>query len=92
MSSIKQKIPERAAAFVNMKTVLSRLEKRGHLDVFTKAFTEAKLAEETELLEELGGDSGEVDSYSKIFKENLKVILGIIGLTFLLCVSRNRNW
>ena len=78
-STLKKKIPSRAAAFVNIKTVLSRLEKRGHLNILERAITNAKDIEEAELLQELGGDTHEIESYSKIFKENLKVLLGIIG-------------
>jgi len=80
LSRIKKKIPERAAAFVNMKTVFARLEKRGQLDMFLKEISQAKTLEEAELLEELSGDQTELESYSQIFKENLKIILDILGI------------
>ena len=76
--SMKHRIPERASAFVNMKTVLTRVEKRGQLEALIKILGEAKAAEEAELGQELAGEGGEIESYSRIFKENLKVLLGIV--------------
>ncbi len=77
--SVKNRIPERAAMFVNMKTVLSRVEKRGQLETLLKAITDTRDQEEAELGQELLGDPQEVDTYSRVFKENFKVLLGILG-------------
>lgn len=79
---LKQRIPERAAMFVNMKTVLSRVDKRGQLEPILKAITDARNEEDSELGQELLGDPQEVDNYSRIFKENFKVLLGILGTSY----------
>ena len=80
-TSVKNRIPERASAYVNMKTVLGRVEKRGQLEVFLKLITEAKSLEEDELYRELSEDQKNVTKYSQIFKDNFKTLLGIIGIS-----------
>jgi len=82
-TSVKNRIPERASAYVNMKTVLGRVEKRGQLEAFLKLITEAKSLEEDELHCELSEDQKNVTKYSQIFKDNFKTLLGIIGNCFL---------
>jgi hypothetical protein len=82
MQKIRKKIPERASAFVNIKTGLGRIEKRGQLEKLLKFILDIKSAEEKELKIELSDSPSKqtMKKYSSIFKENLKVLLNILSI------------
>lgn len=82
MHTVRRKIPERASAYVNMKTVLGRIEKRGQFEKLLSFVAEIKNAEEKELFTELAEDTQNIGKYSNVFKENLKVLLNILGMLY----------
>ena len=77
---MEQKILERAQYLLNMKTVFTRLDKRGHIALLKNAFNEIKQEEESLLNKEVNGDCEKVFCCMKVFKENFKVFLSIIGI------------
>ena len=79
MNEIAANVSNIASIYSNMKTIISRLENRGHMDSITDVLAKIRNTEETELKKELEGDMATFDLCSKVFKENLKVILGIMG-------------
>jgi len=78
MASIAATVINRAATYLNMKTIVGRLERRGHMRILAEGLMEAKRVEEVELKEELEGDIDTFRLCTNVFKDNLKLILGLI--------------
>lgn len=78
MESVAANVRSRAAAYLNVKTIIERLERRGHMKMVAETLKEVKKVEDAELK----GEVEEEDTFElceKVFKENLKLILGIVG-------------
>lgn len=79
--SLFERIPLKASAYTNISTVLTRIQKRGHLNNLVSVFSQIKQAEMSELIKELN-DPKEVQIYSTIFKDNMKLLSQIICILY----------
>lgn len=86
MQKIRKKIVDTATTYINIKNVLARIEKRGQFDKLFSLLNHIKIAEEKDLLAELSDSAHKLPRYSNIFKENLKLVLNVLGKNVILCV------
>lgn len=84
--SLLERIPIKASALNNINTVLSRLEKRGHLNNLVNLLTQIMQAENKNLMEEIH-ELKDIDFFSTIFKENLKVLVPLISIIYIFIFS-----
>ncbi len=80
-SSSPHRLIDKIAQYTNITTVCQRLDQRGQISSLSTFLQSIKKAEEKKLLTELGDKaSAELMNYSEVFKENLKLILSLIGI------------